>query len=241
MKGAACVKKWIFTGICDKSDLLLYMCKILTHGDKRVLLVDAALDAKYRYCIGYQHPQLPVTEFAGFDVAGGFATLSSLEQHLLNEDEKDYDYILMDVERADFLHPGDWLDADACIWVSGFDLTGLKRSASLLEELSGQWSDQVSPSFHRVYLNVIEDMTDEAYIEGYLNPGRMAWLGQPVKMPWDELFFGLKIQNEHAGRLVLKPLSRHYKRSLIELILQLSEWDRRHVRRAMRHAERRRA
>lgn len=235
------MKKWIFTGICDKSDLLLYMCKILAHGDKRVLLVDAALDAKYRYCIGNQQPQLPVTEFAGFDVAGGFDTLSGLELHLLNEDEKDYDYILMDVERTDFLQHRDWMDADACIWVSGFDVTSLKRSAALLEELKEQWLDQTSPSFHRVYLNVIEDMTDEAYIEGYLNPGGMAWQGQPVKMPWDELFFGLKIQNEHAGRLVLKPLSRHYKRALIELILQLSEWDRRHVRRAMRHAERRRA
>ena len=54
------MKRWIFSGICDKSDMLLYMCKILANGDSRVLLVDGAIDAKYQHCISVMHPQLPV-------------------------------------------------------------------------------------------------------------------------------------------------------------------------------------
>ncbi|ANA82203.1 hypothetical protein C7121_24540 [Paenibacillus glucanolyticus] len=235
------MKTWIFTGICDKSDLLLYMCKILAFGDNRVLLVDGALDAKYKHCIGVMHPKLPIIEFAGFDVATGFQNYSSLRKYLEGRDEKTYDYVIMDVEKSQFLDKNQWDEADAYVWVSGFEVTGLRKSSALLDELRAARIDDPLPPFHRVYVQVIEDLTDEAYIEGYLEESRIEWLGPPVKMPWDELFFALKIKNEHAGRLGIKPLSRQYKRSLTELIRRLSEMEQRHIRRALRQAGRRHA
>ncbi|GIO97326.1 hypothetical protein J14TS5_24120 [Paenibacillus lautus] len=235
------MKTWIFTGICDKSDMLLYMCKILANGDNRVLLVDGAIDAKYKHCIAVMHPQLPVMEFAGFDVATGFENYTLLMDYLEETDEKKYDYIVMDVEKTEFLDKMQWDTADAHVWVSGFEVTGLRKSTALLDELRASRTDDPLPPFHRVYVQVIEDLMDETYIEGYLEDSRIQWLGPPVKMPWDELFFALKIKNEHAGRLGIKPLSRQYKRSLTELLRLLTEMEQRHIRRALRQAGRRHA
>lgn len=235
------MKTWIFTGICDKSDMLLYMCKILASGDKRVLLVDGAIDAKYEHCISVMHPQLPVKEFAGFDVATGFDNYQALAGYLEAMEEKNYDYIVMDVEKSDFLSKYEWDTADAHVWVSGFEVTGLRKSAVLLDDLRAARTNDPLPPFHRVYVQVIDDLTDEAYIEGYMEDSRIQWLGPPVKMPWDELFFALKIKNEHAGRLAIKSLSRRYKRSLTELIRMLTEMEQRHIRRALRQAGRRHA
>lgn len=235
------MKRWIFSGICDKSDMLLYMCKILANGDSRVLLVDGAIDAKYRHCISVMHPQLPVMEFAGFDVATGFGSYTSLMDYLEETKEKKYDYIVMDVEKPQFMDKDQWDTADAHVWVSGFEVTGLRKSAVLLDELRAARTDDPLPPFHRVYVQVIEDLADGSYIEGFMEDSRIQWLGPPVKMPWDELFFALKIKNEHAGRLGIKPLSRQYKRSLTELIRMLTEMEQRHIRRAFRQAGRRHA
>lgn len=235
------MKRWIFSGICDKSDMLLYMCKILANGDSRVLLVDGAIDAKYQHCISVMHPRLPVMEFAGFDVATGFGSYTSLMDYLEETNEKKYDYMVMDVEKPQFMDKDQWDTADAHVWVSGFEVTGLRKSAALLDELIAARTDDPLPPFHRVYVQVIEDLADGSYIEGFMEDSRIQFLGPPLKMPWDELFFALKIKNEHAGRLGIKPLSRQYKRSLTELIRMLTEMEQRHIRRAFRQAGRRHA
>lgn len=232
------VKTWIFSGMGDKSDLLLYICKILATSGKKVLLIDAAIDAKYRHMIGLSHPLLPVMEFAGFDVATGFQSLDSLKSFLQEESESRYDYMILDVERADFIDGGDWHEADACVWVTGYDIWSLRKSAALLEALKATWPDKRPPSLHRVYLHDLEDAANEV-IEGCFDDGGVRWLGPPLRMPWDERFFALKIRNEHAGRLSLKPLSRYYKRALAALIQRLSEMDRRDIQQAMRLAGRR--
>lgn len=206
-----------------------------------MLLVDGAIDAKYRHCISVMHPQLPVMEFAGFDVATGFGSYTSLMDYLEEMNEKKYDYIVMDVEKPQFMDKDQWDTADAHVWVSGFEVPGLRKSAALLDELRAARTDDPLPPFHRVYVQVIEDLADGSYIEGFMEDSRIQWLGPPVKMPWDELFFALKIKNEHAGRLGIKPLSRQYKRSLTELIRILTGMEQRHIRRAFRQAGRRHA
>lgn len=233
------MRTWIFAGICDKSDLLMYLCKILTHAGKRVLLIDAAQNGKYTHCIGRLDPHMSITEFAGFDVATGFDHYSEVIQHLKETGESEYDYFMIDAEKELFLSEDDWDRADAKVWVSSFEVAGLMKAACWLEDLSIQQKDQGKPAFHRVYLNVIEDLTDDDYIESYLGCAQIQWMDEPVRIPWDEITFALKIENEHTGRLRIKPLSKRYKKALIELVKRLSDMENRQIRRSIRHAERR--
>lgn len=235
------MRTWIFAGICDKSDMLLYLCKILAQDGKRILLVDAASERKYAHCIGRLDPCLDITEFSGFDVACGLEDYSVLMERLGRSEEAPYDLVVMDVEKESFMKPADWQRADALVWVSSHELTGLMKGDKWLESLAEGWEGVQPPEFQRVYLHVIEDMTDDAYIESYLGGAKVRWLDDPIRVPWDELSYALKIENEHAGRLRIKPLSRTYKRALMELIQGLTEMERRQIRRAMKQAERRKA
>lgn len=59
-----------FIGGYDKLDLMLYIARILTLAEKKVLLIDASLLQKTKYVIPAISPtQSYVTEFEGFDVA----------------------------------------------------------------------------------------------------------------------------------------------------------------------------
>ncbi|MGM1044682.1 MAG: hypothetical protein ACQEXX_00905 [Bacillota bacterium] len=235
------MRTWIFAGICDKSDLLMYLCKILVHSGNRVLLMDAAQEGKYTHCIGRLDPRMSVTEFSGFDVACGFDHYTELENYLKESGEPEYDYLVIDTEKESFLNQDAWELASAKIWVSSFEIAGLMRGASWLEDLSMKSKEQGFPEFRRVYLNVVEDMMDDAYIESYLGKAQIRWMDEPIRIPWDELTFALKVENEHKGRLRIKPLSRRYKRALMELIRRLTEMEQRQIRRAFRQAERRQA
>ncbi|WP_106767763.1 hypothetical protein [Paenibacillus faecalis] len=232
---------WVFAGICDKSDLLMYLCKILAHSGNRVLLLDAAQEGKYAHCIGRLDPSMSVTEFSGFDVACGFENFSALERYLNDSGEPEYDYLVIDVEKESFLTQDVWELANAKVWVSSFEIAGLMKGAKWLEELSMKYKEQGAPEFQRVYLNVVEDLTDDAYIESYLSKAQIQWMDEPIRIPWDEFAFALKVENEHTGRLRIKPLSRRYKRALMELMHRLTELEQRQIRRAFRLAERRQA
>ncbi|PAD79353.1 hypothetical protein [Paenibacillus campinasensis] len=235
------MRTWIFAGMCDKSDLLMYLCKILANGGSKVLLADAAHHAKYTHYISRVDASLNLAEFGGFDIATRFANYDSLLEYIEKQEGASYDYMILDVEQPEYLRPEHWHGADARIWVSGFELMGLIQGAEWLKRIAEEAFGDSPPSFHRIYMNVIEDLTDDSYIESYLDHSGVHWLDEPIRMPWDELAYALKVENEHAGRLRLKPLSRHYKRSLMELIRRLTELESRHIRRALRLAERRHA
>lgn len=59
-----------FIGGYDKLDFLLYVAKIITLAQKRVILIDATIMQKSKYVVPTISPtQSYVTEFEGFDVA----------------------------------------------------------------------------------------------------------------------------------------------------------------------------
>ena len=59
-----------FLGGYDKLDFLLYVSRILTIAEKKVILIDATTMQKAKYVVPTISPtQSYVTEFEGFDVA----------------------------------------------------------------------------------------------------------------------------------------------------------------------------
>ena len=59
-----------FIGGYDKTDLLLYVARILKATQKKVLLIDTTLNQKAKYVVPSISPtRTYITEFEGFDVA----------------------------------------------------------------------------------------------------------------------------------------------------------------------------
>ncbi len=64
------MKKIGFIGAYDKTDLMLYIAKILTILDKKVLIMDSTIMQKARYIVPAISPTLKyVTDFEDIDIA----------------------------------------------------------------------------------------------------------------------------------------------------------------------------
>ncbi|MBO2943029.1 hypothetical protein JJQ72_03420 [Paenibacillus sp. F411] len=235
------MKTWIFAGVSEKNDFLLYMAKVLSCSGYRVLLVDGTFQHNYAHHIGAAGQDQGIYEFSGFDVACYFRHGEDLMTWLNHSEEEAYDYWLWDVGSLDYILDHRWKEADACVWCSSFSLTNLLSDQRWLNELSrsSAWSSEIA--FHQLYLNVIEDRTADSYITSIMSQVSVHWLADPIRIPWDETAAALKIDNEHTSRLRIKPLSRRYKRALAQFIQRLSDMEDHHIHKAFKQAERRRA
>ena len=66
------MEKVAFIGSFDKTDLIMYVAKMLTLAKKKVLVADTTIVQKARYVVPNINPEMfYVTEFEGIDVAVG--------------------------------------------------------------------------------------------------------------------------------------------------------------------------
>ncbi|CAI6054801.1 hypothetical protein PAECIP112173_01538 [Paenibacillus sp. JJ-100] len=234
---------WIFAGLCEKNDLMLYLCKILASTGKRVLLVDGTLQQKYGYSIGDHQLSLRIAEFEGFDIACHFVTSTAVEHHLqINGEALDnYDYVLYDVETLHFASRNLWLTADIRVWVSNYERYNLERGKGWLEQLISEQELPAELLFQRMLINGVDCRLEAHYLWAYLEGGPFQWSGESLILPWDELSAAVKLENEHHRRLELSPLSRNYKKSLSRIVEQLTGWEKVRSRHAIKEAGRKRA
>ena len=64
------MRKVGFIGAFEKTDLILYVAKILVETGKKVLVVDTTITQRARYIVPYITPSIYyITEYEGIDVA----------------------------------------------------------------------------------------------------------------------------------------------------------------------------
>ncbi|WP_136605941.1 hypothetical protein [Paenibacillus dokdonensis] len=235
---------WIFAGLCDKSEILMYLCKMLVSSNYSVLLVDATEKRKYPFYIGQLDEQLSITEFAGFDVACGFDDVVSLDAHLqiTSSSLDNYDYVIYDLEHPDFCTPRVWREASALVWVTDYEIWTLEKGSMWLHEaVKRNFAEGTEPEMFKLIVRAVDEWYATSYLDGYFNHLPVCWKEEPIVIPWNELDLSLKLRNEHTKRVQMKPLTRGFKRNLCQLVQMITEWDQKKINRALRVAERRKA
>lgn len=236
------MNSWIFAGLCDKSDMLLYICKLLAGGGGKVLLVDATEKRKYPYFVGGLDERLGITEFSGFDVACGFEDADGLEAHLQSHGGgfENYDYVIYDLELLGFCSKEDWERASALVWATDYEVWTLEEGGRWLKQAAHRHFEQgVIPEMRKVAVRAVDEWFGDSYLDGYFADLPVRWKGETFVLPWNELDLSLKLRNEHTKKLEMKPLTRGYKKQLCNLVQNLTDRDRKQVHRALRNAERR--
>lgn len=237
------MKRYIFAGISDKHELLLYLSKILSSANKKVLLADATTAGKYGYCIGNIDPRLRLTQFCGFDVAAGFKDERELEKEIfeLGGLSGSYDYLLLDINGMDCGCYDAWSSADAVIWMTTFDRYDIEQSKKWFQQLFNKWPDLKGMSVKPVYIQAVQSDLSPEYVMSLMEDLPVTWNQEPIFVPWDEVNIALQLENAHAYHLKMQPITRAYKRALVSLIEHLVGWNTRATRRVLRVAERKEA
>ncbi|WP_188538487.1 hypothetical protein [Paenibacillus segetis] len=237
------MKRWIFAGISDKRDLLLYLCKVLASSKHQVLLTDATEGKRYSYSIGGLDPSLQITQFCGFDVATGFTNIALLEKEIIENSNLSavYDYMLMDVDTLHFNSIDPWLVTDEILWVTSFDRYEVERSCAWFRELFLKWPELQGMKVHQLYIRTVDSYLDQDYIMGFMEDLPIEWSTEPITVPWNENNMAIQLENEYSSSLRMNRISRSYQRALLVLLEQLVGWRTTDARRAFRQAKRREA
>lgn len=233
----------IFTGMADKRELLLHLSQLFAASGKRTLLVDATERQTYRYAIGKIDKNMPVVEFCGFDIADGFFSDDSLRSYLIRAGTpiESYDFVIYDLEKLSFSSDEAWLETKWIIWVSSFERYEIERSKEWFRMLFAMYPSLEGMTVSKVFINQVECRINPSYIQSLVEGLPIVWEEESFEIPWDENAYALRIENEHYRTLQPKRLSRHYKKALLSLSERVCGWNTSEARRAMRHAERRRA
>lgn len=230
------MKKIGFIGAYDKTDLIIYIAKILTTLGKKMLVIDATTNQKARYIVPVINPTASyITEYEEIDIAVGFANLEEIRKYLgLSEgQELEYDIALIDTDNIEGFKNFGLKEAQKNYFVTSFDNYSLKKG---LETLIGL--DEVISLTKILFAK--EVLKEEDDYLNFLSLGyKVIWNEYRIYFPIENGDLSVIYENQRVAKIKFKKLSVQYKDSLAYIAEEiLGDTSESKVRRAIKIIER---
>lgn len=222
------MKKIVFLGAPDKSHLLLILGKLLAVTGQKVIVVDSTLRQGMQGYIPDSEAHLSIREFEGVDVALGFVTLAQLERHL----QESYDVLLLDTDHTEFVKGRDLSAYDKRVWCCSYGRLHLQRNAELMQRLCLHEAEGRPLSFNKMLTQLVPVSITEAYLDELLDMQHIQWEDAAFRFALDERNTSVELDNQHHSRLDVRRLTGSYRRTVLDMVKHLLEWDERTVRQA---------
>ncbi len=205
------MKKIGFIGAYDKIDLIIYVAKILTTLDKKVLVIDATTNQKARYVIPAINPTIKyVTEYEEIDIAVGFSNMEDIKRYLgLTEGQDlEYDFVFIDTDNPKGFENYSLEEAQRNYFVTSFDAYSLKKGLEVFVGLSRVIS------LTKVLFSRTMDKEEDDYLN-FLSLGyKVAWNEQRLYFPFENGDLSVIHENQKVAKVKFKRLSVAYKDGL---------------------------
>ncbi len=227
------MQKIAFIGSYDKTDMLLYMAKILTILNKKVIVIDSTALQKSRYVVPTMKPlKKYITTFQVVDVAIGFENLEDIQDYQKENGEKtEYDYALIDIDSSRGYKAFQISASDKHYFVTSFDLYCLKRGLQVFKPLT-----------HSVKVTKVlftKDMfaAEDEYLN-YLSSGlKIKWNSEIVFFPFELGDQNVIFANQRSSRIRIKGLSMQYMDGIMFIVEDFSGISEKMVRKAVKILE----
>jgi len=196
-----------FVGAFDKTDLIIYIAKILTVLGKRVLIADTTITQKAKYVVPALNPTLSyITEFEEIDIAVGFKNVEAIAKYTNRSvDTLEYDYLLLDIDNAESAMNFRIDRSVQNFFVTSFDTYDIRRGIEIL----GQFQTPIKMT--KVLFSKEVSKEDDEYLN-YLS------LGAKVMWEDDRIYFPLEmgdktaiINNQKVAKVRFENLTSMYK------------------------------
>ncbi len=209
------MKKIGFIGATDKTDLIIYVAKIIKETGKKVLVIDSTVLGKARYIVPAISPsRLYITSFEEIDVAIGFNSLEDIKEYL-GIQELDYDIVLMDIDSPEEFEMLNAKENDKNYFVTAFDNYSLKRGL----EIIGKQEEKILLTkvlFSKEMLKEEEDYLN--FLSFYYS---IQWDKDKLNFPCENGDQSVIIENQRAAKIRFRNLSLDYKTGLESLAIQI--------------------
>ncbi len=209
------MKKIGFIGAFEKTDLIVYVAKILTEAGKRVLVIDTTVLEKARYIVPTIAPtKFYVTEFEKIDIAIGFENFESVNKYLGNI-EGDYDIILLDIDSPEKFNSFGMTDAEKLYFVTAFDNFSLKKGI----EIIGNMTSKVRMTKILFERDIIQENDEYLNLLSLTSP--IEWEEEKLYFPYDQGDLTAIIENQRVSKIKFRNLSDQYRDSLYMLAQEI--------------------
>ncbi len=214
------MKKIGFIGAYDKTDLIMYIAKILTVLGKKVLVIDATVNQKARYIVPTINPTISyVTDFEDIDVAVGMNNLEHIKNYLgvAEDQEMEYDTILVDTDNIEGFQKFELEEANKNYFVTSFDNYSLKKGLEILSRVENVMS------LTKILFSKEMIKEEDDYLN-FLSLGyRIAWSEYRMYFPIENGDLNVIYENQRVGKIKFKKLSVQYKDGLAYLAEEILE------------------
>lgn len=229
------MKKIGFIGAYDKTDLIIYVAKILTVLKKKVLVIDFTINQKARYVVPVISPAMKyVTDFEDIDIAVGFSNVEDIKNYLgiAKEQEMEYDVVLIDTDNAEGFRNFELETAQKNYFVTSFDNYSLKKGLEVL----GGLQDVVSLT---KVLYSKEMLKEEDDYLNFLSLGyKVVWNEYRIYFPIENGDLSVIYENQRVAKIKFRKLSVQYKDGLAYLAEEiLGDVSESNIRRAIKFIE----
>lgn len=214
------MKKIGFIGVFDKTDLIIYISRVLVEMGNKVLVIDSTVNQKAKYIVPTINPTTSyVTEYEGIDVSVGFKNYDSIKSYLgmPNSAALAYDYIFIDMDDPNLLDSFEINTADKNYFVTSPDLFSLKKG---LEILSGIRQPM---ELTKIFFSNKMSEAENEYLN-FLSLGyKINWNPEKIYFPMLTSDQDIIMENQRLSKIKFKGLSSEYKQSLIYLIQKIDD------------------
>ena len=230
------MKKIGFIGAYDKTDLIIYVAKILETLNQKVLVIDATINQKARYVVPVISPTTEyVTEYEDIDIAVGFSNEESIKRYLglADDQEMEYDMVLVDTDNYKGFEEFQLKDAQKNYFVTSFDVYSLKKGIEIINNL------EEPVSLTKVLFSK-EMLKEEDDYLNFLSLGcKVIWNEYRIYFPIENGDLSVIYENQRVAKVKFKKLSVQYKDGLAYIAEEiLGDANETRVRKAIKTIER---
>ncbi len=227
------MNKIAFVGSYEKTDMILYMAKILTITNKKVIVVDSTVLQRARYIVPTMQPlKKYITTFQAVDVAVGFESFEEIKEYQKERGESgEYDYALIDIDSPKGYSNFGVSPADKQYFVTSFDMFCVKRGLQVFKIL------KTPVKVTKVLFTKDMFAPEDEYLN-YLSSGlRIKWNNEVVFFPFETDDQNAIYANQRSSRIRIRGLSVQYMDSIIFMIEDFSGVPEKTIRKAVKILE----
>lgn len=210
-----------FIGYTDKTEIMLYVAKIVQSMGNKVLYIDSITSQKCRYIIPtIEYEDKYVTTFEDIDIAIGFNSKKEIVDYLdsYNEDFNNYDYIFIDTNSEEMCKEYDVVNANTTFCITTYDKQDIIKTSILINELQQQKQEYIEKiNINRIYWYTLLNSAETKYVDHIFKEAGVEWNKKEIFIPLDENDKTIIIQNQYSEKMKFKELSKVFKKALIEI------------------------
>jgi hypothetical protein len=208
-----------FLGVCDKTNLIMYVAKALVSMEKRVLVVDTSIEQRIKYIVPSINPTRSyVVEFENIDFAVGFENMQEVKRYLgikeeiteeKSKEKMPYDYILLNIDSEKMIENFDIANANLNYFVTTFDMYSLRRGMEMLSNLKEPLK------LTKILYSYDINREDEDYLNYLSMEYNLIWNDVSMYLPKIESDNQVIEENQRVYKLRIKRLSNEYQEGII--------------------------